>query len=197
MSHEYHLLPRLWRWAVRFRRRCGYGVHSPLAFQFITGVVYSTDAYYAYEPLRRHLIASASRYDEYDPASGLTAKDLRLIFRLANYAEPAAVCLLGASPTVEAYVRAARTSAPLISDPASATFVYVDPSAVQPLPPALNLQPGSLVVVRSPHRSKASRDYWQTLCTAPEATLTFDLWRFGVAISRPKMTKQHYVVNYF
>ena len=45
----------LWRhpvvWLRRFRHRCGYGVHSPFAFQLIRGVVYERGEFYAYRPL--------------------------------------------------------------------------------------------------------------------------------------------------
>ena len=35
------------RWLRRFRKRRGYGIHSPAAFQFVTGVVYEKGEYYA------------------------------------------------------------------------------------------------------------------------------------------------------
>ena len=35
------------RWLLRFRKRCGYGIHSPFAFQFVTGVIYEKGAYFA------------------------------------------------------------------------------------------------------------------------------------------------------
>ena len=38
-------------WLMRFRHRCGYGVHSPFAFNFLTGVVYERTPYYAYARL--------------------------------------------------------------------------------------------------------------------------------------------------
>lgn len=206
MSHEYHLLPRIARWIRRFRKRQGYGVHSPLAFQFITDVVYNAEPYYAYQQLRQPLAASASRLDEYDPVSGLTAKDLRLLFRLANYQEAATILTLGASPVTEAYLHAARTSAAIVHQlpaaPARPLLVYCErPQLLADLiaeagttPPALE---GTLIVLRAIHRDAASRTLWHQLGQHPSVTLTFDLGRFGIALNRPKINRQDYVVNYF
>ena len=36
-------------WLMRVRHRRGYGIHSPFAFGFVTGVVYEDGAYYGYE----------------------------------------------------------------------------------------------------------------------------------------------------
>ena len=38
-------------WLMRIRHRCGYGVHSPFAFRFLTDVVYERTPYYAYSTL--------------------------------------------------------------------------------------------------------------------------------------------------
>lgn len=201
MTHEYHIIPRCFRWLRRFRKRCGYGVHSPLAFEFITGVIYNKEHYYAYESLRQPLVASISRADEYDPQSGLTAKDLRLLFRLTNYQAPATIALLGASPTVAAYITAARRTATIVADTQQAELVYCDLTTAGP---ALNVQrleennhPSSAIILRGIHRDAASRTLWQQLQQSPYSVLTFDLGRFGIVLNRPKINRQHYVVNYF
>ena len=41
-------LKRPFIWLYRFRHRCGYGVHSPFAFNLITHVIYETTPYYKY-----------------------------------------------------------------------------------------------------------------------------------------------------
>ncbi len=38
----------LWIWIKRFRKRKGYGVHSPFAFQLITQVINQKTPYYAF-----------------------------------------------------------------------------------------------------------------------------------------------------
>ena len=46
-------LKRPFIWLYRFRHRCGYGVHSPFAFNLITHVIYESTAYYKYEELAK------------------------------------------------------------------------------------------------------------------------------------------------
>lgn len=204
---EYNLLRRVWRWLRQVRHRCGYGVHSPLAFQFITDVVYNSDAYYAYETLRQPLEPSLARCDEYDPDSGIIAKDLRLLFRLVNYQCPSFIVHSGASPIVLSYLSAARNSAEVLplsaaGRPLAATsiFAYVDacqPSAVDAVLQQFADCSDTLVVVRGIHRDAPAQQCWHKLQEHPAVTLTFDLGRFGVALRRDKINKQHYVVNYF
>lgn len=194
MPHEYHLLPRTLRWLRRIRHRCGYGVHSPLAFDFITGVIYNKDEYYPYATLRRPLQASLTRLDEYDPVSGLTAADLRLLFRLTNYQSPTTITLLGASPTISSYITAARTTARLTAEPDHAELIYCDtPNLIPNLQPT----PSRMLIVRGIHTTPAATTLWRQLQASPTTTLTFDLHRFGIALTRPKINHQHYIVNYF
>lgn len=199
MKNEYNIFLRIARWIRRFRHRCGYGVHSPFAFDFITSVVYCSDAYYAYEPLRRTLEPSISRLDEYDPLSGLTAKDLRLLFRITNWAEPTTIQLYGASPAVEAHIRAARGS--LIPDALQkrkdcsknedSILAYCD------TPREASGRKAETIIVRGIHTTPEARDRWEQLKTSPLCTISFDLGRFGIIVHRPKINRQHYVVNYF
>ena len=44
-------LKRPFIWLRRFRHRCGYGVHSPFAFNLITQVIYENTPYYKYKDL--------------------------------------------------------------------------------------------------------------------------------------------------
>lgn len=205
MGAEYNIIYRFFRWLRRFRKRQGYGVHSPYAFDFITGVIYNAEAYYAYDALRRPLLYSLSRLDEYDPASGLTAKDLRLLFRLANFQEARAMELRGASPVVESYLQAARPRATVVAAPSSAPvqsgsapsadLLFTDLTA-GPIPPLSPLPEGGMHILRGIHHSAAAKHFWEQCCSHPSATLTFDLWRFGIILSRPKLVPSSYIVNY-
>lgn len=195
MKNEYNLLLRTARWLRRFRKRCGYGVHSPFAFDFITDVIYNSDAFYAYEPLRRNLAASISRLDEYDPDSGLAAKDLRLIFRITNWAQPLAMRLYGASATTTDYIIAARPSLTAAASAPSAqgpTITYCDNASLIPDVP----EPGT-IIVRGIHNNPRSLSRWEDLKASKLCTVSFDLGRFGIVVTHPKLNKQHYIVNYF
>lgn len=75
-------------WVRRFRHRCGYGVHSPFDYYLITSVIYEQAPFYAYAPLHhlRRVVAHLPHYRE---------KVDRMIFRLANYLQPACIVDVG------------------------------------------------------------------------------------------------------
>ena len=95
------LIRRPWIWLSRFRQRKGYGVHSPFAYSFIRGVVLETSAYYAYAdlaPLHPWWVRWFRLYP---------MECRRLLFRLANFAEPRTVVLRTEDEVAKKYIRAA------------------------------------------------------------------------------------------
>ena len=68
---------RIFIWFKRFRKRKGYGVHSPFAFNFITQVIYEKGVYYNYSLLNQ-LPHSKVESD----------KVIKLLFRLVNFISP-------------------------------------------------------------------------------------------------------------
>lgn len=81
-------LLRGWVWCRRFRKRCGYGVHSPADFFFITFVIYEKLPFYSYLPLHhlRRLVAHLPGHRE---------KVDKLFFRLVNFLQPNTVLEIG------------------------------------------------------------------------------------------------------
>ena len=82
-------LKRPFIWLYRFRHRCGYGVHSPFAFNLITHVIYESTPYYKYEELvtaQKKLAPQKDRTWSYE-----SLKVKRLLFRLVNYVQPTTV----------------------------------------------------------------------------------------------------------
>ena len=72
---------RVWNWCRRFRKRCGYGVHSPSDFFLITFVIYERLPFYAYASLHklRKEMKSFPHYRE---------KVDKLLLRLVNHYRP-------------------------------------------------------------------------------------------------------------
>ena len=95
------LFRRPWIWLSRFRQRKGYGVHSPFAYSFIRGVVLESSAYYAYADLAQ-LHPWWVRWFRLYPM-----QCRRLLFRLANFAEPRTVVLRTEDEVAAKYIRAA------------------------------------------------------------------------------------------
>ena len=79
---------RAWNWCRRFRKRCGYGVHSPSDFFLITFVIYEKLPFYAYASLHK-------LRKEMKPFPHYREKVDRLLLRLVNHCRPALLLEVG------------------------------------------------------------------------------------------------------
>lgn len=179
------LNPLVWLWRVR--HRCGYGVHSPFAFDFLTQVVYNRSAYYAYQEL-----------DLLHPTLigllGLRPRKIaRLLFRLANYQHPKTAVFIADNAVNYAYMRAAVPSVKWLDEYGEISlvdFVYTD----KPVERILDgMAEGSMLVVGDLQHNKS---FWLQLQADKRVTLTFDLYDVGVVFVRFPLNKQDYVVNF-
>lgn len=210
------LFRRPWIWLSRFRQRKGYGVHSPFAYSFIRGVVLESSAYYAYADLAPlhpwwvrwfHLYPMQCR---------------RLLFRLANFAEPRTVELRTADEVAAKYIRAAvpraevrrkegamsgevrRKEGGLAAVPEgspegreAADFVLVGKERLEEAAAvAARMPERGMLVCEGIHESRRAKEIWRTIREAPHTGVTFDLYTYGVAFFNPKLHKQHYKVNF-
>lgn len=173
-------------WLRRIRHRCGYGVHSPFAFDLITQVLYSPGRYYAYERLDALFSAWARR---------LRVRRLavcRLLFRLANRWQPEAVCAPGAGPHERAYLAEGCRRAAFVPayPPEGRVLLYLDGAGEEMLP---LLRAGTLLVVDHLPRHRA---LWQEVLALPQRSVAFDLHEVGIAFFDPKLQKELHVVNW-
>lgn len=197
-----NILRRSLIWVRRFRHRCGYGVHSPFAFNLLTGVVYEKGEFYAYAPLQELRGKSKGR-----------EKDDRLMLRLANDHRPD-TCL-AIHPENEATVyylkagcRSCRTKQAAAWTPAvenalqtwgKVGMLYLDhPQWAELLEKAQpHIDEHTLIVVKDIRRNKQSARAWKEWEEREPLRVTFDLYHFGLAYCWQRLNKQHYVVNYF
>lgn len=188
------------RWLRRFRKRCGYNIHSPFAFNFVTGVIYEAGRFYAYSALESQGVNIPKR---------ARLKDDRLVFRVVNFAEPKRIVAVG--PDAEAfrhtcdYIRAAR-NCPLCVNPRidelKATppdFLYTDcedwKAHVDHFLP--HIHDRSALLIKGIYRSKASLQAWKHLIAQPEVRVSFDLYDFGICFFEKRLNKEHFVINYY
>ena len=116
MKRALSCLLRPFRWLKRFRHRCGYGIHSPFAFQFVTGVIYEKGEYYAYDALE-NLYRQESNHE-------LRLKDCKLLFRLANFAHAkTAYEALGEENTARTALKMGSQSSVFLEKPGPATLI--------------------------------------------------------------------------
>lgn len=174
-------------WLRRFRKRRGYGVHSPFAFSFITEVVYERGAFYEYERLDQML----QWWQKFR-----VRRYLQLLFRLSNYSHPSRIYLFGASELERSYLTAACPKAQVLEwsdvgeeiakEDGAGNLIFL----TYPSDEALRLvRPGTMLVLANVH---AYKTWWDGL----PKILGFDLYDVGIAFFDPKYNPQSYVVNF-
>ncbi len=188
---------RTFRWLKRFRKRRGYGVHSPFAFNLITGVFFEKEAYYAYAPLaawRKGRTTAPERND-------------RLLFRLINDHRPASCLILGEGAEVAAaYLKAGCKTCAFVEAAAPdevgrQTFdmCYVaSPDRLADWLPAVLplLSRRALLVAKEACASKTARAAWRAFTAHEKVRVSFDLYEFGLAYTEERLNKQDYIINY-
>ena len=200
-----------WVWLRRFRYRRGYGVHSPFAFSFLTFVVYEKAVYYKYKELDEAQQQQASlKGDEWAYAE--TRKLKRLLFRIANWAQPQQMVDVGPESAAELFLKAARTNADWLKAENmdelrvrctdGVEFLYLHDyrhpafvrEAFQHCVAKTSAQ--SVFVIAGIGYSTAMKELWQQIKQHPKTGISFDLYDVGVVCFDPNKIKQHYIVNF-
>ena len=170
-------------WLSRIRKRKGYGVHSPFAFDLVTNVLYNKEKYYAYEEMDRNL-----KWWERGRVRSLR----HLAFRLANYHEPRTFYCNGLDQALwDACKYGSRTMkklAPGSTDKADMVFLSgADEESMQ------HVGEGTMLLVKNIDKC---RKFWNRVKDDTRVTVTFDLYDVGIAFARKDLKKQHYKINW-
>lgn len=184
------LFRRPWVWLARVRKRRGYGVHSPFAYNFIRGVVNEPWPYYAYEHLS-HLHPWLQRHILTYPMHCR-----RMLFRVANAMQPASFRLIGQLPLERRYITAAVPKAVEVND-GDAALVMVNADNIAQAPRlASAMPPEGAMIIEGIHRNRGNRNLWRALQADSHTGITFDLYDYGILLFDHSRTKQHYIVNF-
>lgn len=197
-------------WLSRIRHRCGYGVHSPFAFELITCLIYEKTSYYAYQQLeaeeRKQKRKSGRR------RKSESGKVKRLLFRLVNRIQPNTIVDVGICSSSSLYLQAGKASANytfaselselFLEANVPVDFLYLH----QPKYPflveeafricATRTTRQSVFVINGIYHSKAMKKLWKQLQSDERVGITFDLYDLGILFFDKSMIKQHYVVNF-
>ena len=191
------------RWIRRFRKRRGYGIHSPFAFQWVTGVIYEKGEYYAYKDLAKAFKASNHH---------VRLKDLQLLFRITNAHNPKATLAIGRGNDFEQacrYMKAAHQMEFQVynglkdykENEPNSTFeqIYIEEHL---RPEHLTLlqrlaHNRLLIIIRQPRHNKPVKDTWLQLYKHPWVRQSFDLHDYGVCFCEERLNKEHFVINYY
>ena len=168
-----------WIWIRRFRKRRGYGVHSPFAYEFLQQVVYEQNPFYAQISLDRKLRWLEKRRKK---------KVLHMLLRLSNYVQPDYLYMPHCSGIEYEYLQAGSKRAQYQTSMHNKGKILCflkepDEDIMQ------NLNEESVLVIDNLHKH---RKWFAKL----PANVTFDLYDIGIAFFNPKHNKQHYIINF-
>ncbi len=186
----------------RYRHNRGYGVQSPYAFHFVTGVLAEKHPYYAYPAIN-----STAKKCGYKSALA------RMLFRIANYAHPqniimcapceAVACALTmACPSVGASLfpgnDALQQIATAFEQGGGLGLLYVGetPAYASVVQQALGrVSSSSVIIVEGIHRTREKEEWWQGVKQNGAVAVTFDLYSVGVLFFDKSYRKQHYTLK--
>ncbi|WP_291529299.1 hypothetical protein [Bacteroides sp. UBA939] len=203
-------LKRPFIWLCRFRYRCGYGVHSPFAFNLITQVIYENTPYHKYKDLaeeQKKLSYERGEYWKYE-----SRKVKRLLFRLVNYAQPNTIVDAGRIAASSLYLKAGKegvdyTSASELSGLFLEAGVPVDFLYLHDYRhPEFMEEVFRICVTRTTRKSvfviegirytSQMKALWKRMQQDERVGITFDLYDLGILFFDKTKVKQDYIVNF-
>ena len=203
-------LKRPFIWLRRFRHRCGYGVHSPFAFNLITQVIYENTPYYKYKHLAVEQKKLAPQKDgrwKYE-----SKKVKRLLFRLVNNIQPDTIVDAGTLAASSLYLKAGKegadyTSASELSKlfleagvPVGFLYLhdYRHPEFVEEVFRicAARTVRSSAFVVEGICYTPQMKALWKRMQQDEHVGITFDLYDLGILFFDKTKIKQDYIVNF-
>lgn len=198
-------LKTLWVWVCRFRKRKGYGVHSPFAFYLIRAVINEKEAYYAYSELKKQRKGKSVLPEKVD----------RLLFRLSNYIQPATIVQVGDKyPLSVEYMKEGCKSAASFMLGAEEMLETALEAALKEKPLGLlhltdvsnnrewfetalkHTSENTLFVIEGIHSGHDKWTWWKEIQQRKEVGITFDLYEVGLIFFDKSKQKQHYKVNF-
>jgi len=197
-----------WIWLRRFRKRRGYGVHSPFAFEYITRVCNETSPYYKYEELSQEE-KELSTHMESQWSKAESSKVKRLLFRLVNRAQPLTLVETGADTAATLYLKGAKQNMDMLHlygdedlqkiAELQVDFLYLrrqDPLFMEKVftESLRNSTAKSVFAIQGIHHDNEMKALWKRM--KKSAVITFDLYDIGILHFDKTYYKQDYIVNF-
>lgn len=210
MNRIFLFLKRPFIWMLRFRHRCGYGVHSPFAFNLITQVIYESTPYYKYKDLEKEekkLALAKDKNWKYE-----SKKRKHLLFRLVNYTQPNTIIDIGRLAASSLYLKAGREGADyvaasslselLLEADVPVDFLYLHHYRQPKLMEEAfhiclaRITDQSIFVIEGIRYTPEMFALWKRMRQDEKAGVSFDLYDLGILFFDKTKIKQDYVVNF-
>lgn len=204
MKHLFRAILHTWVRLRRFPHRCGYGIHSPFAFQLVTGVVYEKGEYYAYRPLAALRKGTTTALDE---------RDDRLLLRLINHHRADSCWVVGRDTDLSCrYLQAGRARCRIRHADEATPALLNAWLADEGMPDMVCLigcprwhellrtllphcHDRCLIAIEGIHRHKGTR-HWEEAISEEAVRVTFDLYDWGLLYFEKRLNKQDYLICY-
>lgn len=207
---------KIFSYLLRWHRSRGFGVHSPFAFHFITGILREEAQYYAYTDIDKATVGR-ERSDR---------RDLKAIFRAVCHLQPAKVVFVGqpdnalrvaverAVPQADMQVMTPLGNAdgecpqPLaqfqgekgrrfaVVVESLSGFSADDEKQILELMADESRRKGAegVLIIRHLHRSDSLKSFWSRLVSGMPAGMTFSNSRIGIYCLLRSLPRQHFDV---
>lgn len=175
-------LARLYK---RWRHGRGFGIHSPFAYDFITRTLRERLPYYGYDDIDAAVASSATQ-------PPLSARRLRLIFRIAVRFNPASVAILGDSgeSSLTTTLKAVRQNIEITDRTDDADFIIINGDT------QFSLDKESTVILL-PDTRRAGSDTLERVWQQVGRGMRFDNGcGFSIIVADPKLPRQQFDVRY-
>lgn len=210
----------------KIRHRKGFGVHSPFAYNFITGVIDEKLPYYAYHRM-------VNLYKKCD----LPFKVATLLFRVVNYFHSRNIVEIGCDgglSILPCLVVDSRNHSYSLSTEEKATSAQhwlasfkgcavrssfmtefqqiptdeaYDMVILNEIPVGIDNETliqwilshtteNAVIYARGVRMGQKLESLWDDLCDSEDIQVTMDLYDYGLAMRRPRFFKQHYIVSF-
>ncbi len=184
----------------RYRRGRGFGIHSPFAFYFVLRELKERCPYYAFEQIDRACKTA--------PEGALPGSRAKMLFRVVNCFNPAAVLQIGSDPggIVALAARAVSSKMCCYAAGGDAAAMGISRVGSEPLAFLVNsdatnvavaqlellLKRDSVIVMPGIDRSSANSHLWGDLKAAMAWGMSFSNGKLGVIVSNSKLPLHHY-----
>ena len=178
------------RWIKGLGHSRGFGVQSPFAYHFVVNVVCEKSHYYGYSDIEKK-----------HPSQSVSVRKLgRLLLRLANYGQPSKVYLSSTLSNIDIfrdYLVAGSRKLSFVEKPITADMIVLSNQDNYILNDVEKKQAdNTLLFVADIYSDKSSKKFWESLVDSQNISVSFDVFRAGIAFFSKQYHKRNYLINY-